>query len=640
MKKRGFFFVALGLTAATMAYAADQNYTDLGTAQTLEVTEDKLSDAQVNTGSTVTVITREQIENYHAESTADLLEKAIGVSRQAYGPIGAETHSNIRGMGTERTLVYIDGSPVGRAYYGVFDLSSMPASVIDHIEIIKTGSGDFGNIASAGGIINIITKQASENDTKHYTLSFGNGSYLPKEYKDGTNDERNWRGLLDVQNGDFTYTNNIDGVGLLMNVGGYYADNGYTYEGTSGTYKRENAEAYDIHGNVNLNGSFGNNGTWRSNNMMSYQNFNVPGKITDLSPNNNQKNFTFNTSNQVIFSRVTLKVSEEFNKLKYHQESSYGITNSENNSNSLTIDGDYEFAFSDDFSMHAGGEFAWDYLDTTSFTETKNRVAPKAYANGSLYFLDGKLGFYPMLSIAYISDYEKVVPNATLGVVYSVVDPLVLNASLSYVGTAPKFYQLYDTYMGNEDLDMEQAYGAEVGGTYTLPYFSYTASVFTKYIKDAITLSPTWTYVNINDSFYAGTEQSIEVYPTKGLTLSASYLLNKSYDLSGDYGFSDDIWVTGIRMNTAKLGVSYKWDILTFSFDANYYGKYKYFEYGATSQSEVDDFWVCNTAVSADIIDDLNVYVAIDNLFDKDYQLSNDYPMPGMKIRLGGTWKF
>ena len=85
MKKRGFFFVALGLTAATMAYAADQNYTDLGTAQTLEVTEDKLSDAQVNTGSYVTVITNKQIATYHAETLDKLRSCWKFVHSQSHG---------------------------------------------------------------------------------------------------------------------------------------------------------------------------------------------------------------------------------------------------------------------------------------------------------------------------------------------------------------------------------------------------------------------------------------------------------------------------------------------------------------------------------------------------------------------------
>jgi hypothetical protein len=57
MKKRGFFFV-LVLALCSITFAETQQYTDLGTAQSLEVTEEKLSDAQANTASTVTVIHR------------------------------------------------------------------------------------------------------------------------------------------------------------------------------------------------------------------------------------------------------------------------------------------------------------------------------------------------------------------------------------------------------------------------------------------------------------------------------------------------------------------------------------------------------------------------------------------------------
>jgi vitamin B12 transporter len=78
MKKRGFFFVLVLALSATLAFAATEQYTDLGTAQPLEVTEEKLSDAQANTASTVTVITSEQIAAYNAESTADLIGNATG----------------------------------------------------------------------------------------------------------------------------------------------------------------------------------------------------------------------------------------------------------------------------------------------------------------------------------------------------------------------------------------------------------------------------------------------------------------------------------------------------------------------------------------------------------------------------------
>jgi vitamin B12 transporter len=36
----------------------------------------------------------------------------------------------------------------------------------------------------------------------------------------------------------------------------------------------------------------------------------------------------------------------------------------------------------------------------------------------------------------------------------------------------------------------------------------------------------------------------------------------------------------------------------------------------------------------------LRAYLAVDNLLNTDYELVSGYPMPGTKIRLGGTLRF
>ena len=671
MKKRGFFFVALGLTAATMAYAADQNYTDLGTAQTLEVTENKLSDAQVNTGSTVTVITREQIENYHAESTADLLNKAIGTYFSTYGAIGSESKVEIRGTGTYRAQIYIDGTKASRVADGYFDLSVIPVSIIDHVEIIKAGSGNIGGAAVAGGIVNIVTKKAQPSTKEHYEISFENGSYLPKEYidlDDGSDDNRAWRALADTQKGDFTYTNSFGGINLLANIGGYYATNKYTfdYDG-DGTYLREHAAASDVHASINLDGKCLDDGTWQSNNLVSYQHLETPGDMK-YSPaaatlDNYQNQFTFNTNNQFLFGRYNIRTNYQYNRVGYHDTTSMTGYNSHHNKHMLNVSAEESWKPSETITITTGEELTWNFQESTK-VKTKNRVEPRVYANGAFYFLDNKVGIYPMLSLAYISDMEKLSPSASLGTVYNPLDQLDLSLTLGYAETVPNFDLLYwnsetgsSVYSGttyyyksiyaNEDLDIEHDWSVELGLSYHNKYFSYEGSAFAKYMKDAMYYSNStgydsntgyslyyYIYDNWDAAALFGTDQSIKITPVQGLTLSASYLFNKSYDLSGDNDLGDDVEIDWVRKHTAKLGIMYDWDYISASLDANYYGKTK------SSGHDVDDFWLVNLSVTGHVMENLDVYAAIDNLFNKTYYFYYYYPMPGMKIRLGGTWKF
>ncbi len=135
MKKRGIFSLALLLFVSTIA-AGD--ITDLGTAVELVIAETDISEAQTNSSSSVSVITSEQIESYHAQSTAELVGKAIGASFNSVGALGAMQNVVIRGATSSKNLVYLDGVLLSSAHDGSFDLSAIPIDMIDHIEIIKT----------------------------------------------------------------------------------------------------------------------------------------------------------------------------------------------------------------------------------------------------------------------------------------------------------------------------------------------------------------------------------------------------------------------------------------------------------------------------------------------------------------------
>lgn len=642
MKKRGFFFVALGLTAATMAYAADQNYTDLGTAQTLEVTENKLSDAQVNTGSTVIVITREQIENYHAESTADLLRKAVGVDSHSYGTLGAAQTMSIRGMQSARTLVYIDGVPVNNAQNPSYDFTTIPIASIDHIEIIKSGSGNLGKAVAVGGVVNIVTKSANASDKEHYELSFENGSYVPLRYIDGTEHDRNWRGLVDTQSGDFSYTNSFKNINLFANMGATYADNGYTYLNGTGRYKRENNSFYEFHGNVNVDGKLLDDKlSFSSKNLVSWQHAEIPGSLSLPSSDVTQKTFTLSTRNTVSYGIVDIGLDYMYTPYNY-DASSY---KTEYHNHIFTISVAEHLSFGDNSKLDFGEEFNGAVLadsDNNSIGDEK-RWMPRGYAEGSFYFLDGKLGLFPMASLAYVSDFKAVSPGANLGISYQLTEPWSLTANVGYAENYPSFNQLYYPSYGNEDLDPEKSVNGEVGATYKNDTFSYSGSVYMKYMYDAIIdayINYTYGPRNMAKSSYMGMEHSFEFKPVKNLTLTASYYYSRSFvlkDDTGSYDFGDEVPVPYTREHMGSFGMTYTFGIFTFNANGNFYGQAAK---GTYDSAPVDPFAIVNCSLTAQIIESLKVYAAIDNLFDTTYAFAEGYPMPGMKIRLGGTWKF
>jgi vitamin B12 transporter len=177
MQKRGIFSLVL-LLALSNLFAA-QDITDLGTAYELVIAETSLAEAETNTASSVSVITKEQIAAYNAQTTAELIEKAVGTTIQSYGSLGSLQNVVIRGATSSKNLVYLDGVLLSSAHEGTVDLSIIPVSIIERIEIVKSGPGNLGRTNAIGGMVNIITKNGQKSDTP-FALTFENGSFLPQ----------------------------------------------------------------------------------------------------------------------------------------------------------------------------------------------------------------------------------------------------------------------------------------------------------------------------------------------------------------------------------------------------------------------------------------------------------------------------
>ena len=76
---------------------------------------------------------------------------------------GAST-VNLRGLGSESTLILVDGRRIGYSGIlgGVTDISSIPLSMVDRIEILMDGASAVYGSDAVGGVVNIITRQDYE----------------------------------------------------------------------------------------------------------------------------------------------------------------------------------------------------------------------------------------------------------------------------------------------------------------------------------------------------------------------------------------------------------------------------------------------------------------------------------------------
>lgn len=126
------------------------------------------------TGSSVTVVTNEEIENRGAESASDALRGIPGLEINQGGTRGAITSAFIRGGDSDYNLVMVDGVPLND-FGGGFDLATLPSGGIDHIEVIRGPQSALYGSNAVAGVINLVSQQGES--TPHFSFVGEGGSY-------------------------------------------------------------------------------------------------------------------------------------------------------------------------------------------------------------------------------------------------------------------------------------------------------------------------------------------------------------------------------------------------------------------------------------------------------------------------------
>jgi vitamin B12 transporter len=138
------------------------------------ITATRLPTPETELGSSVTVITSQDIEHKQERTLPEVLEDVPGLNVVQTGSPGGTTSVFIRGANSNHTKVLIDGIDVSDPSAGdAFDFSQILASDIAKIEILRgPASGLYGSDA-IGGVINIITKAGSGPPHVYGTLEGG-----------------------------------------------------------------------------------------------------------------------------------------------------------------------------------------------------------------------------------------------------------------------------------------------------------------------------------------------------------------------------------------------------------------------------------------------------------------------------------
>lgn len=156
--------VVLGLAMiATPAYAQDAQTADEETsAGEIVVTGSRLAQPNLESASPITVVTAEDIKNTGTTRVEDLVNSLPQVfagqgANYANGASGTAT-LNLRGLGSERTLVLVNGRRVvpGDPNSSAADINVIPGSMIKRIDVLTGGASAVYGADAVAGVVNFV----------------------------------------------------------------------------------------------------------------------------------------------------------------------------------------------------------------------------------------------------------------------------------------------------------------------------------------------------------------------------------------------------------------------------------------------------------------------------------------------------
>ena len=155
-------FATCAVCALATAPAVAQEGFDL---DTITVIANQTETALERSGSTVEVISAEEVRDAPTERLGDFLTFQPGISSSANGPLGTTSTVRIRGLGGAYVPVLIDGIDVTdpASSGGGFDFGGLTNAGIGRIEVLKGSQSARFGLNAVGGVINIESLRPTED---------------------------------------------------------------------------------------------------------------------------------------------------------------------------------------------------------------------------------------------------------------------------------------------------------------------------------------------------------------------------------------------------------------------------------------------------------------------------------------------
>ncbi len=569
-------------------------------------------------GSAVTVITREEIEQAGAASVAEILQSAPGVSFTSAGGFGSNGDVFIRGGENQHTMVLIDGIPVSNptSTRNTFDYSSIAPDMIESIEVLRGPQSALYGSDAMGGVINIITRQASNGLSA--LASIEGGSF-------GTHRE-----VLQAAYGG-------DGIGLFGSISHAYSDGFSRRESNTEDDSTRQVSGF-IRGTVSPNEDFTIDAQFQANRTEAEH---------DQLRTDNLGFRDLRTYNGSITARHESFDDRWINTLRFFA----GITDNFDDKGA-DVDTNYD-------GSRVGGEWtsqfnseSWGTLLVGGGVEQQAARqaavgAPPSYDVHETHFNAFFLHQFSLLPNFHLSVSGRVDDFDAAGIFYTGRATAVyeifqtetrVHASIGTGANAPSLYQRFGEARFNPNLSPDESIGGDFGITQILFDGRATFDVTGFYnsydnLIDYQGSTATGMYVNIAEAETYGVEVSADARLIPGhLDASAAYTYLEANDVT-----------TGLRLarrpeHEGQVSLTYHGiDRLTLTATTVFKGG-EWFDNDSNTR-ELDGFARVDLYGSYQANDHIEFFGRIENLFDTDYQVRSGfrsgYNTPGFSAYAG-----
>jgi len=587
------------------------------------------------------IVSARELSVVGGNDLSDAISRTPGVFVRSYGGLGGLKTLSLRGTSAQQSVVLIDGVRYQGTAAGALDLGNVPLESMERVEVMRGGGASLYGANALGGVVNVVTRTSGPSRCARVALdvgSFGEQG-MDLALSTGTATER-WSLVADGRRSDGDYTFDL-------------REFGQTRAAT-----RSNSDASRLYARVGWNREFagGDEVTIAAQGVISERG--VPGAV--VQGNVEQARARLDEREYFALARheagiddwqLIASATARLHRLHYRDpdaryEGPQGIDDSYIR---------HELALSIRARRVAGDAGVLDLFVETSregidgdnldpaLTSEPRRSQVSAGGSLNWFFDKGESGWETLVEGSVRGDAYDDVAGAispSAGIVVRLARlPVRMRARVAAAYRTPSFAEQYYLNYGNASLRPERSISMDVGATVDLDPFVIEAGCFAIDTRDQIASVPrspvSWSARNIAHIRSRGMEIGVagNLFDTL-LSVRGSYTLMGTRDLTD--GPTCGKLLPYAPQELASLLVDVAVGDISAHGSATHVG-HRFTLANEDAASALPHYILCNVGIAwRSMLWSLTLTsrLELENLFDVDYQVIRNYPMPGRNLRL------